>query len=246
MFWKHFSLGLILFFLSFPTYAQESSCDFADFEVVTTPIPPQVSRSVRVIKEQLAQVAPADVIMIGDSLVQRWPLDSLEQTFGTGSIANFGVGSDRTQNVLWRLPAIRRIQPSPERIVLWIGSNNLVSEDKRCAIVAGIASLISEVHRLWPASALLVIGVIPRGQNYLMRDEDRAAVNSTLRMAQFSLGFRFIDPSNELRCSNEQSVKEGIMNILAYRIYCENYMPDNIHLSDKGYAIVERSVKRLR
>jgi hypothetical protein len=80
------------------------------------------------------QIKP-DVVLIGDSITHFWAgppeaerqsgLKSWHQLFGQRPVLNMGFGSDRTQNVLWRLEHGEFDGLKPRYVVLNIGSNNL-------------------------------------------------------------------------------------------------------------------------
>ena len=44
-----------------------------------------------------------DLCLLGDSITAGWPKDQFAKNFGKYNAVNFGVGGDRTENVLWRL-----------------------------------------------------------------------------------------------------------------------------------------------
>src|SRR4029077_15760451 len=70
-----------------------------------------------------------DLLFLGDSLAQGWgdsaQKDLWKSYFEPYKAANFGLGGDRTQQVLWRISNGEIDGISPKVIVLSVGTNNL-------------------------------------------------------------------------------------------------------------------------
>lgn len=58
-----------------------------------------------------------DLCLLGDSITQMWPGDLFGKYFGKYNAVNFGIGGDKTQNVLWRLENGELQGTSPKVIV---------------------------------------------------------------------------------------------------------------------------------
>ena len=65
-----------------------------------------------------------DLCFLGDSITQGWPGELLHERFGKYRVANFGIGGDRCENVLWRLENGELANTSVKVIVLLLGTNN--------------------------------------------------------------------------------------------------------------------------
>lgn len=207
-------------------------CDTADNTVTTFPVPQQSATAYRR-AQQVADVAmrdqDIDVVLLGDSITQLWPEALTRETFGS-KILNLGVGSDRTQNVLWRLEDERYARLSPRTVFLMIGTNNLGSEDKPCAIVNGTQKIIEHIDALWHQPLLIVAGILPRGQKSSFRDSDRVIVNSGVKESLLKRGRAIVVDKADvtLRCDKD---------------YCSNFMPDMVHLAPQGYAALGSAIR---
>lgn len=221
----------------------ENGCDRFDLWVKSTPVPNPYARALRTAAEAPVQLAGADVVVVGDSLVNRWPQGSVSQAFPGNIVALYGVESDQIQNVLWRLPQIKADQPDPARVILWIGANDLAGEDKPCAIWFGFQLLISEVRSLWPDALIVVIGLLPRGDVGEFKGEARAWIASHLRSAQFPLGFWFIDPTEELRCYSPEVLSGAFSLLLRERKAQCRFFVDGLHLTQVGYDVIARNLR---
>jgi len=212
--------------------AAESSCDFADTAVATFPVPQQSAtayRRAQQVSEIAAQMQDADVVLLGDSLTQLWPDASAQEVFG-GKILNLGVGSDRTQNVLWRLQDERYAQLSPRLVFLMIGTNNLGYGDKTCAIRKGIESIVERIDTLWRKPLLVVVGILPRGKKTSFRDGERKDANREVKELLMKRGDAVMveNADTALRCDEDQ---------------CPTFTPDMVHLAPQGYAALGASIR---
>src|SRR5213592_2220653 len=66
-----------------------------------------------------------DLLFLGDSITQGWHDNAVWKRFyGPRNAANFGIGGDRTEHVLWRLQHGEVDGIHPRVVVLMIGTNN--------------------------------------------------------------------------------------------------------------------------
>jgi lysophospholipase L1-like esterase len=184
------------------------------------------------------------VLFLGDSITDFWrdraywrPEDKVgagqavwEKYYVPLAAANFGIGADRTQHVLWRLLHGEMDGINPKVVVLLIGTNNIGLERNRPVprntteeAIAGITAVVHTLRAGLPNSKILLLGLFPRGEK---SDPIRAqvrTVNAALAQLEdgpsvhfLDLGAHFLQPDGEIR-------KEA--------------MPDLLHPSEKGYAI---------
>ena len=122
-----------------------------------------------------AQVAamkgkPVDVIFIGDSITQNfvneptstWPMAGKavwDAHYAGRHVLNFGVGADRTENVLWRLDHMDIREFRPRVAVLMIGTNN--TRDTPEAIAAGVKAVIKKTQDTFPAVKIILVSILP-------------------------------------------------------------------------------------
>src|SRR5205807_2434444 len=101
---------------------------------------------------------------LGDSITDGWRGGGQEvwkKTFEPLKAANFGIGGDRTEHVLWRLQNGELEGINPKVAVLMIGTNNTGSNSVE-QIADGIKAIVAEIHHQKPHTKILLLGVFPR------------------------------------------------------------------------------------
>ena len=111
----------------------------------------------------IAEKGGVDVLFLGDSITAGWANSPIwANEIAPLHAANFGIGGDSTQNVLWRLQhgTIGNLQP--RLVVLLIGTNNLGRDQHSPAeVVRGIQAILTQVKLAWPSTKILVYGIFP-------------------------------------------------------------------------------------
>src|SRR5204863_5834320 len=83
---------------------------------------------------EIAKRGAVDVLFLGDSITDAWGGEGhgrgsgaaiFEKEYKPLKAANFGIGGDRTQHVLWRLQNGELEGIQPKVVMLMIGTNNL-------------------------------------------------------------------------------------------------------------------------
>jgi lysophospholipase L1-like esterase len=165
------------------------------------------------------------VLFLGDSITEGWSTrgkDVWEKTYASLDPANFGIGGDQTQHVLWRIENGELDGISPKVLVLMIGTNNIgyPVED----IVKGDLKIVDEIHQKLPGTKLLVLGIFPRGKD--ATDPRRAkikAVNAELAKLDDGSKTRYLDFGDKFLAPDGSITKD--------------IMADYLHPSAKGYQI---------
>jgi lysophospholipase L1-like esterase len=176
------------------------------------------------------------LLFLGDSITEGWGRAKKvwEKSYGTDDVANFGIGGDRTEHVLWRIDNGELDGISPKVVVLMIGTNNIGAPKEQ--ILAGVTKVVSEIHEKLPDTKLLLLGIFPRGADpadakvATMR-EKIAFVNEHLsklddgkKTRYLDIGPKFLDPDGKLP---------------------KEIMPDYLHPNEKGYQIWADSMQPL-
>ena len=161
---------------------------------------------------------PAHVVMIGDSMIQRWPPEMLKTAFQGDKIINLGIGGDQTQHVLWRLNDLDLLHQNPAYAVLMVGANNMSRNGSACSTFTGIAHVLAKLRHKLPQTKIIIIEILPRGQDYAFRKVDIADVNTKLKTLEDPKTV-FMDPSSIV----QGAASEGHIN------------QDLLHLSPSGY-----------
>jgi lysophospholipase L1-like esterase len=228
------------------SYARDV-CDKYEVEITTTPAPIQRAASLsryEAIKQKFPQ--SANVVVFGDSLAERWPQGNLAALFPGKTIANLGVGGDVTQWALGRLESSLMQKLSPEIVLLFLGTNNLRATSA-CSIAAGITAAIDRLHALWPNAIIYSMTIAPRGPLFQDSESDRIAINAALKELPSKYSFLKVVSGYDdvITCNTRQlSITQQILPSF-FPDSCANYRPDNLHLTDQGYAVLGDYLKRV-
>ncbi len=131
-----------------------------------------------------AKKGKVDLLFLGDSITQGWNDNEVWQRFyGPRNAANFGIGGDRTEHVLWRIQHGELEGIEPKVAVLMIGTNN-VSSSTPDEIAQGITAIVKELRSRLPKTKILLLGVFPRGEKPLSVRERLKSVNEKNRQAR--------------------------------------------------------------
>ncbi|MGN6547079.1 MAG: platelet-activating factor acetylhydrolase IB subunit [Aureliella sp.] len=171
-----------------------------------------------------AKEGTAQLVFIGDSITAGWARqkDIWDKAFGQYKPANFGIGGDRTQHVLWRITNGELDGIEPKAVVLMIGTNN-VSSDSAEGIARGITRIVETIRNKQPQAKILLLAVFPRGEkaeNNPARDkikqinEQIAKLDDGKNIFYLDIGDKFLE-------------KDGSIS--------KEIMPDYLHLSAEGY-----------
>jgi len=176
-----------------------------------------------------ARKGDVDVLFLGDSITEGWKgsgKDVWAKEFADYKTANFGIGGDRTQHVLWRIENGELEGIKPKVVVLMIGTNN-TNSDAPDKIAEGVENIVKTI-RDKTGSKVLLLGVFPR--------EDKAGDKEKTKMYQDKIGkineriaklddggktVRYVDLKDKF-VESDGTISDKIM-------------PDKLHLSKEGY-----------
>jgi beta-glucosidase len=177
---------------------------------------------------------PIDVLFLGDSITEAWEKDGpavWEEFIAPLGAANFGIGGDTTQNVLWRITEGGALAPvEPKVVVLLIGTNNigLLGQDPP-EVVRGIDAIVRTLRKERPGASILLLDLFPRG---VPGDSYRRDVEETNRLLA--------------------AVAKDDPRVRHFRIWDEftdgkgnlppDLMPDKLHLSREGYRVWAKAI----
>jgi lysophospholipase L1-like esterase len=171
----------------------------------------------------LAKKGKIDLLFLGDSITQGWHENSVWQKYyAPRRAANFGIGGDRTQHVLWRIQHGELSGIAPKATVLMIGTNN-ISSDTPDEIAQGIKAIVGEIRRRLPKTRVLLLGVFPRDQKPSPKRDRIKSVNEKIAKLDDGSHVRFLNIGKSFLSS------DGTIS--------PDLMPDYLHLSTKGYGI---------
>jgi lysophospholipase L1-like esterase len=212
--------------------AAEKICDDFDVQVATTPIPPQFANSLRrhaMLMETIPR-GPADVVVIGDSLVEQWPQTLLNEAFARKTVVNLGVGGDRTQNVLWRLGTGHFDSLKPRTVALLVGINNFFARQSTCAVSAGIIRILNDVRQRWNPKRIVDIEMPTYGKDFSSVAGPRAQISAAVRERfRNDPDITFVNVDRAISCNGGEP--------------CENFQSDKVHLTAPGYHVLSDAVR---
>lgn len=119
----------------------------------------------------IAKEGKAELIFLGDSITESWNWGeqqqaTFQQHFGRYPSANFGIGGDQTQNLLWRLQNGLKGQLKPKLVIVLIGVNNFGhSQHSPEQVSEGVEAVVEQSLINYPDAYVLVSGVFPFDQN---------------------------------------------------------------------------------
>ena len=173
-----------------------------------------------------AKQGKTKLLFLGDSITAGWggKKDIWDKAFGKYEPANFGIGGDRTQHVLWRIQNGELDGIKPKAAVVMIGTNNSGSDPAE-GIAKGVTKIVETIREKTPATKILLLAVFPRGEKAApnpQRDKLKQ-VNETIAKLDDGKHVFFLDIGAKFLESDGSLSKE--------------IMPDFLHLSAKGYQI---------
>ena len=177
---------------------------------------------------QIAKEGKAKLVFLGDSITQGWggAKEVWEKAFGKYKPANFGIGGDRTQHVLWRIENGELDGIKPKAFVVMIGTNNS-GGDPADAIAKGITKIVETIRAKQPQAKILLLAVFPRGSkpdgNLNEQNEKLKKVNATICKLDDGKHVFYLDIGKKFVPGNGPIDKE--------------IMYDCLHLTAKGYQI---------
>jgi lysophospholipase L1-like esterase len=190
-----------------------------------TPVAKDFDQHVRLLKSIKQQ--PVDVLLLGDSLTSYWPLHGQRSWSKLTPYRpfNLGVAGDRTEHLLWRITNGELDGINPKIVVILIGTNNIgqLNDERPEWIANAIEKIFEAVHEHLPNANVLLLGIFPRDAKDSVRRTKVVKVNSLIRGLNDGTKTRFLDLGRTF-------LDEGD-NIPS------DIMPDQVHLSEKGYEI---------
>ena len=171
-----------------------------------------------------------DLLFLGDSITAGWGdsdrkgngQEVWKSLYEPRKPANFGIGGDRTQHVLWRIENGEMDGIKPRVAVLMIGTNN-ASANSAAEIADGVTAIVRRLREKLPDTKILLLGVFPRGEKPNPAREKLSEVNEKVASLSDGKMVTYLDIGKNF-LSDDGTISREIM-------------PDFLHLSPKGYQI---------
>lgn len=173
----------------------------------------------------IANEGDVDLLFLGDSITEMWPQAAWDEHFAPHRAANFGIGGDRTENLLWRLRNGATGELDPETVVLMIGTNNFgMGNEKPAQVALGVEKVLDQVQSSYEDAQVVLLGILPRDQ--AADTEFRRKIIETNALIA-SLGEREGVTFHDIGAAFLQ--EDGTMS--------PEIMADFLHPTEKGYAV---------
>lgn len=186
------------------------------------------------------KAGPIGVLFLGDSITEQWKKvpDIWEKYYGDFRPANFGIGGDQTQHVLWRIEHGELDGINPRVVVLMIGTNNS-SIHTGAEIAEANREIVRRIQAKLPRSKILLLAIFPRDPRPERPNADhwerriKAIREANAQLARLDNGktIRFLDLGPAF-LAPDGSIPDEIM-------------PDQLHLTAAGYEIWAKTMQPL-
>ena len=221
--------SLVLFSFAAGLRAQTAPAPPKHVNIAIVPEPQQIAdagpRQKLVLERAKAAPGDCDIEFIGDSITQLWegPGSTVWQKFyGKRKCLNFGVGGDRTENVLWRFKQGQLDGVKARVAVVMIGTNNS-GRDSEADMLEGVTAVVQQIRRRQPETKILLLGIFPREQTFsplrgkiLQVNQALAKLDDGRHIFHMDIGSRLIE-------------KDGSIS--------KNILSDGVHPAEAGYEI---------
>jgi lysophospholipase L1-like esterase len=191
---------------------------------------------------------PMDVLFLGDSITEGWTKAPhvWDHFYGMLRPANFGIGGDQTQHVIWRIENGELDGAKPKVVVLMLGTNNTSANANTAEEIAAADKKIVEMIRAKiPNTKVLLLAIFPRGArknaqgvvdeksvaDAAHRTEVINAVNAQLKQLDDGKNVRYLDIGEKFL---------GQDGKIPWQL-----MPDQLHPTAAGYQLWAEAMEPL-
>ena len=182
---------------------------------------------------QISVIEP-DIIFIGDSIVEYYPLQELLGT--TKTIVNRGIRGYQTGLLLDNLD-VHLYGDAVDQIVLLIGTNDIGKDVPMNQALTNLESVIQSISRDYPLSQIKLVSILPVHQGeeykqtvYIRTNERIKAWNQAYQELAFAyMQVEYVSVFEEL-LDQEGQLKS-------------DYTTDGLHLSVSGYQALTKALK---
>ena len=158
-------------------------------------------------------------LFLGDSLTMRHDWSAFEA-------ANMGIDGDTTEGVLQRM----HLSAEAEHVVLMIGINDILMQIPLAAIQNNYTKILKNFPQGQKVTLLSLLPVVDVKQTQGI-NRDIKTINLWLKAETQNSRFDYIDLYPYFLDANRKGLKE-------------EYTTDGIHLSEKGYEVWEKVLKK--
>lgn len=187
---------------------------------------------------KLGQERAIRLLFLGDSITRRW-VDYPElwnSYFGSYRPANFGVGGDMAQTLLWRIQNGEIDHIQPEVVVLLIGTNN-VPTHSGSEIAATIRRIVATLQEKLPSTKIVLMAIFPRGP----QQRGNADKNNPYYMDVINAVNQKLASLGDQDCIHFVDIGASLLGPDGE--IDSSLLPDQLHLIGPGYKIWGAALK---
>ena len=181
-----------------------------------------------------ANSGPIGVLFLGDSITAGWTKapEIWKTHYEKYQAANFGIGGDQTQHVIWRIENGELEGINPKVVVLMLGTNN-TGTHTASEIAAADKKIVQLIRTKLPKAKVLVLAIFPRGPR--ADKSGKVTDDGVTRMA-------IINAANAELAKLDDGKNVRFLNINAKFLDAngkipDSIMPDQLHPNTAGYKI---------
>jgi lysophospholipase L1-like esterase len=173
-----------------------------------------------------AKKGNVNIVFFGDSITQGFKRQKTlwKERYAERGAVNFGLGGDRTQQILWRIEHGELDGIQPKLVVLNIGVNNVWGSTPGTRIAEGIEKVVATIRTKLPKTKVLLLGIFPtqqRPDNPLRAkvkaiNTQIAKLDNGKTVRYLDIGSKFLEPDGSI---------------------AKTTMSDYLHPTAKGYQI---------
>lgn len=179
-------------------------------------------------REENRKIKTANVVFVGNSLIQLFPNEILTKEF-PGSV-NRGIGGDMTELLLERLDE-DVISLNPKAIVVEIGGNDLIQGKCLYLIENNLVRILDKLTKSLPNTKIVILGIPP------VRTQSLNSVSPVINLTWISIIQSY---KNVTFLDNWQWLREKDRPGLRSEFWLEK---DKIHLNENAYKIWVEKLK---
>lgn len=180
-------------------------------------------------------VKEPDIIFIGDSIVEYYPLYELLQT--DKRLVNRGIRGYKTDLLLENLDA-HLFGQALDKVFILIGTNDIGKEMPQTETLANLEAIIQEISRDYPLAQIQLLSVLPVNETpaykstvYVRSNEKIQALNQAYRqLASAYMNVQFIDLYDAFLNEGGQLRPD--------------YTRDGLHLTIAGYVALSKVLQK--
>lgn len=185
-----------------------------------------------------AKAGPIGVLFLGDSITEGWGKAPhvWQHYYGKLEPANFGIGGDQTQHVVWRIENGELDGIHPKVVVLMLGTNNSAGHTA-AEIAAADKKIVEMIRAKIPETKVLLLAIFPRGARKNPQGEitEQSIADATKRMAVITAvnaELAKLDDGKSVRYLDIGEKFLGQDGKIPWTI-----MPDQLHPTAAGYQL---------